>query len=413
MRRSSSGSSGMPFASCPSKVTPKKRSAIDQALATPCCPRRSSAKRRTSRSTTGSSRSPRRLMKNIGAALHCRVPTRNRGESAATSSARAAEIQSTGRRNRGRAPLCASRAREPVSAIAAAPSAASAPASRTPETGTSTNGAAAADRRRQRARDPSPAEREVRPSCRQHHEECPDGGEAERKEARAMSPGIGPERPRLEASGGRQDAEARFGERLGQRRFHPREVRCVDEKPHAPAVLGEEPTERVGAPDDPLPGRLTLALALPSCEDSTRARFAARVDGDVEEASGSEDGTHAGDRRQPSLRQPQRFPVGGVVQIVDFDLDLGEPHEAEARPALLAAHHGRRMRGRPGEGVVGRARRTDHGQSHHQIHGQSRDRGHAAQSPSLHADPKLHEAWGLSHEGRCAGDGHAPFDLGL
>ena len=138
----------MPFASCPSKVTPRKRSAIDQALATPGCARKSSAKRRTSRSTTGSSRSPRRLTKNIGAALHCRVPTRSRGESTAISSARAAEIQSTGRKNRGRAALtppgAVSGDRRPASAIAAAPSAARAPASRTPATGTRMNGAAAA-----------------------------------------------------------------------------------------------------------------------------------------------------------------------------------------------------------------------------------------------------------------------------
>ncbi len=83
-------------------------------------------------------------MKNIGVAFHWRVPTRSRGESAATSSTSAAEIQSTGSKNRGAEVIALSRARAPPSAIAAAPSAARTPASRTPETGISTNGAAAA-----------------------------------------------------------------------------------------------------------------------------------------------------------------------------------------------------------------------------------------------------------------------------
>ena len=152
-----------------------------------------------------------------------------------------------------------------------------------------------------------------------------------------MPPRIGPERPRLEPSGRRQHAQPRFRERLGQRRLHAIEVGRVDQKAHAPAVLGQEPAERVGAPDDPLAGRLPLAFTLPARQHWPRARLAARVDGDVEQARGPEHRPHAGDRRQPLLGQPQRLPVGGVVEIVDLDLDLGEADQAEARPALPAA----------------------------------------------------------------------------
>ncbi len=251
------------------------------------------------------------LTKNIGAALHCRVPTRSRGESTATSSASAAEIQSTGRRKRGRAGRSPDRARsEPVRAIAAAPSAASTPASRTPETGTSTNGAAAAtaaaSAREIRRRPSGKCARRAATITKNAQIAAKPSG---RKRARCRR-GSGQSGPRLEAA--RRTAATPRPDSvsaLDKRRLHPVAVGCVDEKPHAAAVLGEEPAERVGAPDDPLPGRLPLAFTLSARQHWPRARFAAAVDGDVEQPRRPEDGTHARNRRQ-LFAPPAPAPAG-------------------------------------------------------------------------------------------------------
>ena len=251
--------------------------------------------------------------------------------------------------------------------------------------------------RRQRPADTPPAQREARPSDGHQHEEDPRRRECGRQQPRPVVARVGPKRPRFQRARGRHDRQAGVLDGRRQRRLASFPVVDVDQEPDPAAVFGQEPAQRVGAAHDALPRLLVLALflgrragqrsdrawpardspqvddrAAPAPQHALGAGFAAGVDGDVQQPSRAEHRAHARDRRQPLLGQLDGVSVGGVVDVVDLDLHLGQRRNPETRAGFAPAADGGRPRRRPRE-RIGRGLRRARGRQAQRDGGRRRE----------------------------------------
>ena len=210
--------------------------------------------------------------------------------------------------------------------------------------------------RREGARTPQRHQREERPRRRE-----PDG---QPPPAHAR---VGQDRPRLQpARRRRRQAQPRGRQGGDHARRHARPAVGVDVEANAAAILGQEPSERVRAPHDPLASGLALALArfprggLGSApaprQHRARAGVAARVGGDVEEARWSVDRADARHLGDALLRQRERLPVGGGERVVHFDRHLVERQQPEPAGGDAPAFDDLGADRRPRERIVRRAR---------------------------------------------------------
>ena len=358
----------------------------------------SSARRRSSCRTTGSSRSARTSTKTIGAALHWCVPTCSRGDMAATSQRQ--------RRRAARAPPSGGAELVPAVGGVARPRAAERDGAGRPSAARRAGQPHAGHRHererrgrgrrgRQRAREPPASERT---SCARRAatitKKAQTAANAERQDRRARgaadraragaprdrpatAPGPGP-RPRAPAAAPARAIQSATSTKK-------RTSRPFSERNHPSASARRTMRCRASSPSLSLCPRASTgrALGLPhgstvTLEQRRTGRTRARTPGT------------AASRCSAS---PSASPVGRARRRRPPPRPQLEADQAEARAGLPAAHHGRGVRGGPGEGVLGRARRQ-RGQRHDRAQHENDEDDADGQGPESHAGPKLHKAGG-------------------